>query len=83
MCYKDSEANGYSSYVRTINDTGIILLKSARNIREHLDERKTLNISKRKSEVTTLRKEKDILYSQTTDKKEVEQAESIGSRMEK
>ena len=57
----------------------IILFESAKKyLKEHLGESKTLNISKWKSEVITLRKEKDSLYSQIIDlRKEVEQAESV------
>lgn len=62
----------------------IILFESARKyLKEHLGESKTLNISKWKSEIGTLRKEKDTLYSQITDiRKEVEQAESVRSCIE-
>ncbi len=53
-------------------------------LKEHLRESKTLNVSKWKSEIDTLRKEKDTLYSQITDiRKEVEQAESVRSCIEK
>lgn len=46
----------------------IILFESARKyLREHLGESKTLNISKWKSEVEILKKEKESLYSQITD----------------
>ncbi|CYV41322.1 MobQ family relaxase [Streptococcus suis] len=63
----------------------IILFESARKcLKEHLGESKTLAISKWKSEVTTLKKEKDTLYSQILDmRKEVEQAESVRSCIEK
>lgn len=63
----------------------IILFESAKKyLKEHLGESKTLNISKWKSEVITLRKEKDSLYSQITYiRKEVEQAESVRSCIEK
>ncbi|MEB3025053.1 MULTISPECIES: MobQ family relaxase [unclassified Parvimonas] len=63
----------------------IILYESARkHLKEHLGESKTLNISKWKSEVTALKKEKDSLYSQIIDlRKEVEQAESVKSCIEK
>ncbi len=62
----------------------IILFESAKKyLKEHLGESKTLNISKWKSEIGTLRKEKDTLYSQITDiRKEVEQAESVRSCIE-
>ena len=53
-------------------------------LKEHSRESKTLNVSKWKSEIGTLRKEKDTLYSQITDiRKEVEQAESVRSCIEK
>lgn len=57
----------------------IILFESAKKyLKEHLGENKTLNISKWKSEIGTLRKEKDSLYSQIIDlRKEVEQAEKV------
>ena len=63
----------------------IILFESAKKyLKEHLGENKTLNISKWKSEIGTLRKEKDTLYSQMIDiRKEVEQAESVRSCIEK
>lgn len=54
------------------------------DLREHLGESKTLNISKWKLEVTALKKEKDNLYSQIVDiRKEVEQAENVRSCIEK
>ena len=53
-------------------------------MKEHLGESKSLNISKWKSEVIALKKEKDTLYSQIVDlRKEVEQAESIRICIEK
>ena len=63
----------------------IILFKSAKKyLKEHLGESKTLDISKWKSEIGTLRKEKDDLYSQIIDiRKEVEQAESVKNSIEK
>ena len=63
----------------------LILFESAKKyLQEHLGESKTLSISKRKVEIGTLRKEKDILYSQMTDiRKEVEQAESVRSCIDK
>lgn len=63
----------------------IILFESARKyLKEHLGESKTLAISKWKSEVTTLKKEKNSLYSQILDiRKEVEQAESVRNCIEK
>ena len=48
--------------------TEIILFESAKKyLKEHLGESKILNISKWKSEIGTLRKEKDSLYSQIID----------------
>ena len=63
----------------------IVLFESAKKyLKEHLGESKSLNISKWKSEVTALKKEKDSLYSQILDmRKEVEQAESVRSCIEK
>ena len=63
----------------------IILFESAKKyLKEHLGESKTLNISKWKSEVATLKKEKDNLYSQIIDlRKEVEQAEGVRSCIDK
>ena len=65
--------------------TELISFESARkHLKEHLGESKTLNISKRKSEVTALKKEIDSLYSQIINiRKEVEQAESVRSCIEK
>ncbi|MGQ7336095.1 MobQ family relaxase [Streptococcus suis] len=63
----------------------IILFESTKKyLKEHLGENKTLNISKWKSEIGTLRKEKDTLYSQMIDiRKKVEQAESVRSCIDK
>ena len=63
----------------------IVLFESSKKyLKEHLGESKTLNISKWKSEVITLRKEKDTLYSQIIDmRKEVEQAESVRNCIDK
>jgi len=63
----------------------LILFKSAKKyLKEHLGESKTLNINKWKSEVGNMKKEKDTLYSQILDmRKEVEQAESVRSCIEK
>ena len=57
----------------------LILFESAKKyLKEHLRKSKTSNISKWKSEIGTLRKEKDNLYSQIVDvRKEVEQAEKV------
>ncbi len=63
----------------------IILFESAKKyLKEYLGENKTLNISKWKAEIGTLRKEKDTLYSQMIDvRKKVEQAESVRSCIDK
>ena len=63
----------------------IILFESAKKyLKEHLGKSKTLNISKWKSEVSTLKKEKESLYSQIIEiRKEVEHAESVRSCIEK
>ena len=65
--------------------TSLILFESAKKyLQEHLGESKTLNISKWKVEIGTLRKEKDSLYSQIKDiRQEVEQAESVRSCTDK
>ncbi|BCP64626.1 hypothetical protein SUT503_16840 [Streptococcus parasuis] len=57
----------------------IILFESAKKyLKDHLGESKTLNISQWKSELATMKKEKDSLYYQIIDlRKEVEQAESV------
>ena len=62
----------------------IILFESAKKyLKEHLGDSKNLNISKWKSEIGTLRKEKDTLYSQIIDiRKEVEQAEKVKNCIE-
>ena len=65
--------------------TPLILFESTKKyLQEHLGESKTLNISKWKAEIGTLRKEKDGLYPQIKDiRKEVEQAESVRSCIDK
>ena len=57
----------------------IILFESSKKyLKENLGESKNRNISKWKSEIGTLRKEKDTLYSQIIDmRKEVERAEKV------
>ena len=71
--------------VRQILLVNLILFESAKKyLQEHLGESKTLNISKWKAEIGTLRKEKDSLYSQIKDiRKEMEQAESVRSCIDK
>ena len=74
-----------SSMTLTWTMTPLILFESAKKyLQEHLGESKTLNISKWKVEIGTLRKEKDSLYSQMKDmRKEVEQVESVRSCIDK
>ena len=57
----------------------IILFESARKyLKEHLGDSKTLNISKWKSEVANMKKEKKSLYNQILEiREEVEQAEKV------
>ncbi|WP_283265457.1 MobQ family relaxase [Streptococcus dysgalactiae] len=57
----------------------IILFESAKKyLKEHLGESKTLAISKWKSEVANMKKEKNSLYSQILEiREEVEQAEKV------
>ena len=77
---KSKQADFYNEHT-----AGIILLKRAKKyLKEHFSESKSLNIFTRKSEVAALKKEKDSLYSQIIDlRKEVEQAESVRSCIEK
>lgn len=77
---KSKQEDFYSEHT-----TELILFESARKyLKEHLGESKTLSLSKWKSEVTAMKKEKDSLYSQIIDiRKEVEQAESVRSWIEK
>lgn len=62
----------------------LILFESARkHLKEHLGESKTLNISKWKSELTTLKKDKKSLYSQILEIREgVEHAEKVKTCIE-
>lgn len=62
----------------------IILFESAKKyLKEHLGESKTLNVSKWKSEIGTLRKEKNNLYNQILEiREEVEQAEKVKTCIE-
>ena len=62
----------------------LILFESARkHLKEHLGESKTLNISKWKSELTTLNKDKKSLYSKILEiREEVEQAEKVKTCIE-
>ena len=62
----------------------LILFESARkHLKEHLGVSKTLNISKWKSELTTLKKDKKSLYSQILEiREEVEHAEKVKTCIE-
>ncbi|MDK7723021.1 MobQ family relaxase [Peptoniphilus lacrimalis] len=62
----------------------LILFESARkHLKKHLGESKTLAISKWKSELATLKKEKKNLYSQILEiREEVEQAEKVKTCIE-
>ena len=62
----------------------LILFESAKKyLKEHLGESKTLAISKWKSELATLKKEKKNLYSQILEiREEVEQAEKVKTCIE-
>lgn len=62
----------------------IILFESAKKyLKEHLGESKTLNISKWKLEVATLKKKKNSLYNQILEiREEVEQAEKVKNCIE-
>lgn len=62
----------------------LILFESAKKyLKEHLGESKTLNISKWKSELATLKKEKKSLYNQILEiREEVEQAEKVKTCIE-
>ncbi|SFN27988.1 DNA strand transferase [Peptostreptococcus anaerobius] len=62
----------------------IILFESAKKyLKEHLGESKTLNISKWKADVATLKKEKKSLYNKILEiREEVEQAEKVKTCIE-
>ncbi|EUB18766.1 MobA/MobL family protein [Shuttleworthella sp. MSX8B] len=62
----------------------LILFESAKKyLKEHLGESKTLNISKWKSELATLKKDKKSLYNQILEvREEVEQAEKVKTCIE-
>ena len=64
--------------------TELILFESAKKyLKEHLGESKTLNISKWKSEVANMKKEKNSLYNQILEiREEVEQAEKVKTCIE-
>lgn len=85
MKYKDTY-KAYTKLKKNKQDTfynehtaEIILFESAkRYLKEHLGESKTLSISKWKSELATLKKEKKSLYNQILEiREEVEQAEKF------
>ena len=77
---KSKQEDFYSEHTKEI----ILFESTKKYLKEYLGESKTLVISKWKSEATALKKEKDTLYSQIIDlRKEVEQAESVRSCMEK
>ena len=63
----------------------IILFESAKKyLKEHLGDNKTLNISKWKLEVDTLKKEKKSLYNQILEiREEVKQAEKVKTCIER
>lgn len=67
-----------------VHTAELILFESAKKyLKEHLGESKTLNISKWKSEVATLKKEKNSLYNQILKiREEVEQAEKVKTCIE-
>ena len=62
----------------------IILFENAKKyLKEQLGESKTLNVSKWKSEVATLKKKKNSLYNQILDiREEVKQAEKVKTCIE-
>lgn len=62
----------------------LFLFESAKKyLKEHLGENKTLAISKWKSELITLKKEKKSLYNQILEiREEVEQAEKVKTCIE-
>ncbi|WP_347162127.1 MobA/MobL family protein, partial [Peptostreptococcus anaerobius] len=88
--YKDT----YKAYIKTKKSkqedfynehtAELILFESAKkHLKEHLGESKTLAISKWKSEVSTLKKEKKSLYGQILEiREEVEQAEKVKTCIE-
>ena len=63
----------------------IILFESAKKyLKEHLGDNNTLNISKWKSEVDTLKKEKKSLYDQILEiREEVKQSEKVKTCIER
>lgn len=67
------------------NTAELILFESAKkHLKKHLGERKSLNISKWKAGLATLKKDKKSLYNQILEiREEVEQAEKVKNRIEK
>lgn len=67
-----------------VHTAELILFESAKKyLKEHLGESKTLNMSKWKLEVATLKKDKKNLYSQILEIREkVEQAEKVKTCIE-
>ena len=88
--YKDT----YKAYTKTKrsrqedfyneHNAELILFESAKKyLKEHLGESKTLAISKWKSELATMKKEKNSLYNQILEiREEVEQAEKVKTCIE-
>ena len=76
---KSKQGNFYNEHTAEI-----ILFESAKKyLKDHLGESKTLAISKWKSELATLKKEKKNLYSQILEiREEVEQAEKVKTCIE-
>ena len=76
---KNKQDTFYNEYT-----TELILFESAKKyLKEHLGESKTLNISKWKSEVANMKKEKNSLYNQILEiREEVEQAEKVKTCIE-
>ena len=76
---KNKQDNFYNEHT-----TELILFESTKKyLKEHLGESKTLNISKWKSEVATLKKKKNSLYNQILDiREEVKQAEKVKNCIE-
>lgn len=76
---KSKQEDFYNEHVAEL-----ILFESAKKYpKEHLGENKTLAISKWKSELITLKKEKNNLYNQILEiREEVEQAEKVKNCIE-
>ena len=82
LIYKNADSNN-ADLEKYIESYQHLKKKNITSLSE-LKESKSLNISKWKSEISTLKKEKDNLYSQIIDiRKEVEQPESVRSCVEK